>query len=176
MINLETHNLTLRSLVESDWPIFLEMNSNEDICQFIRPPQKEDEIRQTFEQRKQPWNFEPDQWLALVLEDKESNFVGYSGFRCIDEEYKDAEVGYMMHPDSQGKGYATEALKAIIEWGIKEYGVRKFIAYCDVENIGSQRVLHKSGFKQEGLLREHVKNGERWVDDCIFGLLSREIR
>ncbi|RYV02827.1 N-acetyltransferase [Shewanella sp. OPT22] len=176
MINLETEKLTLRSLSSSDWPVFLEMNSSVDVCRFIRPPQAEDEIRQTFEQRKKPWNFELNEWLALVLEDRDGNFVGYSGFRCIDEEYKDAEVGYMMHPSAQGKGFATEALQTITRWGIQKYGIRKFIAYCDVENIGSQRVLQKADFSQEGVLREHVQNGERWVDDCVFGLLSREIK
>ena len=175
MIHLETENLTLRSLSDSDWPIFLEMNSNKNVCRFIRPPQKEAEIRQMFEQRKKPWDFELNLWLALVLEDKDGHFVGYSGFRCIDDEYIDAEVGYMMHPSAQGKGFATEALQRIAKWGIAKYGIRKFIAYCDVENIGSQRVLQKNGFKQEGVLREHVQNGDRWVDDCVFGLLSREI-
>ncbi len=100
-----------------------------------------------------------------MIEDRQGHFVGFSGLRCIDTEYNDAEVGYMTHPGAQGKGYATEALNRIIEWGVKEFNIRKFIAHCDVENIGSQRVLVKSGFKQEGLLIARVRNGERRVDD-----------
>ncbi|WP_133407494.1 GNAT family N-acetyltransferase [Parashewanella tropica] len=174
MIYLETDNLTLRSLVDSDWSNFYEMNSSEEICRFIRPPEPAAQIREVFDQRKKTWNYELNEWLALVLEDRQGNFVGYSGFRRIDKEYNDVEVGYMLRPSAQGKGFATEALKRVVEWGITEYGIRKFIGYCDIENIGSQRVMQKTGFKQEGVLREHVKNGERWVDDCVFGLLSRE--
>ncbi len=175
MIKLETENLTLRSLVDIDWAMFYEMNSSSEVSQYIRPPQQEKEIRLTFEKRKHSWSYLSGEWLALVLEDRQGSFIGYSGFRCIDKEYNDVEVGYMMHPNAQGKGYATEALRDIVKWGIKTHGIRKFIAYCDVENIGSQRVLKKVGFHQEGIFRDHVKNGERWVDDCVFGLLSREL-
>ena len=175
MINLETENLTLRSLIDSDRQTFLQMHLDTEINRYIRPPEDQQQILVKFDERKQPWDYKSGSWLTLTIEDKQGAFVGYSGFHCIDTEYNDVEVGYIMHPNAQGKGYATEALKRIVSWGVQQYQIRKFIAYCDVENIGSQRVLQKTGFQQEGLLREHVKNGERWVDDCVFGLLSREI-
>ena len=173
MIQLRTERLSLRFLNESDWPMFLQLQLCELTNRYIRPPMPEDQIRQAFESRMPPWHFEAGKWLTLVIEDLQGHFVGLTGFRCIDAEYRDVEVGYMLTPTEQGKGFATESLKQIIYWGITEYQIHKFIAYCDTQNVASQRVLLKSGFTQEGLLKEHTKNGDNWMDDCVFGLLSR---
>ncbi|MBE8166816.1 MAG: GNAT family N-acetyltransferase, partial [Shewanella sp.] len=82
--------------------------------------------------------------------------------------------GYMLATESQGQGYATESLKAIVSWGIEQYQIHKFIAFVSADNVGSQKVLLKSGFQQEGLLRENNKIGDEWQDDFLFGLLSHE--
>jgi RimJ/RimL family protein N-acetyltransferase len=173
MIDFLSKRLSFRSLAEIDWPLFLAMQQDESINQFIRPIEGLDEIEQKFHQRVQPWFFESGDWLTLVIEEVQTKeFVGFIGFYCADSELLRAEVGYILSPPHQGKGYASEALLALINLGKFIFKIHKFTATCDARNLASAQVLTKCGFEQEGLLRSNHRNGDTWVDDKLFGLLT----
>jgi [ribosomal protein S5]-alanine N-acetyltransferase len=63
------------------------------------------------------------------------------------------EVGYVLARPYWGQGYMTEALRAVSDWALHQPGVRRVWAECDLENVGSARVMEKSGFEREGVLR-----------------------
>lgn len=173
MIDFLSERLSFRSLVEKDWPLFLAVQQDESINQFIRPIEKREDIEQKFRLRLQPWVFESGDWLTLVIEEAQTKeFVGFIGFYCADSELFRAEVGYVLSPPYQGKGFATEALLALINWGKFIFNVHKFTATCDARNLASAHVLTKCGFEQEGLLRANHRHGDTWVDDKLFGLLT----
>ncbi|KAI5207020.1 hypothetical protein E4T39_02058 [Aureobasidium subglaciale] len=77
------------------------------------------------------------------------------------------ELRYGFHPDVWGKGYGTEAAKAVMGWGETKRGVGRFIAETEEANVGSGRVLRKLGFSDlEGEIiwgMEGTKEWERWV-------------
>jgi RimJ/RimL family protein N-acetyltransferase len=56
----------------------------------------------------------------------------------------------------QGKGYATEATRAVIAWAFRQPSLYRVNASTDIENIASQRVLEKAGMLREGLLRKYI--------------------
>ncbi len=58
-----------------------------------------------------------------------------------------AELGWVLHPDHHGHGYATEAARAVIDYAVKRFKANHFIAHCDAENAASQSVMHKLGMK-----------------------------
>ncbi|MCL1078966.1 N-acetyltransferase [Parashewanella spongiae] len=176
MTQLETKNLSLCPLTNDDWSDFLNLNLDAEVNRYIRVPDSPSMIKEKFEGRIGPWTFESEEWLTLVIREHDGSFVGLSGFHCTDKDFKHVEVGYMLALTAQRKGYATESLKAIIDWGITHFDVHKFSAFVSVDNIASQRVLIKSGFQQEGLLRENNKVGDEWQDDYLFGLLSRDFK
>ena len=66
-------------------------------------------------------------------------------------------LGYVLARDEWGKGYMTEAVRAVAEWYLAHDTVHRVWATCDPENVGSARVLEKAGFELEGRLR-------RWED------------
>jgi RimJ/RimL family protein N-acetyltransferase len=84
-------------------------------------------------------------YLAIVL--KESNhLIGEIGFKGIPDENGEVEVGYgLAHEKWYGKGYMTEALKALIQWAFSRKDVLKVVADTDKSNQASQKVLKKSG-------------------------------
>jgi RimJ/RimL family protein N-acetyltransferase len=175
MIELYSERLRLRSLTSSDRGNFLAINQDSEINTFVRQVESSEAISTKFEQRLSPWVFESGDWLTLVIEELSSGeFVGFSGFHCDDVTLKRAEVGYLLSSKHQGKGYATEALQCVIDWGALAFDIHKYIGFCDVRNTGSANVMIKCGFKQEGLLRENSKIGESWSDDFLFGLLVKE--
>jgi RimJ/RimL family protein N-acetyltransferase len=66
------------------------------------------------------------------------------------------ELGYVMNKSFQGKGYMTEAVRAIIIWAFQQPNIYRVYATTDVENIASQRVLEKAGMQREGVLRRYI--------------------
>ncbi|MCA1895993.1 GNAT family N-acetyltransferase [Shewanella putrefaciens] len=175
MLALYTDRLKLRSLRDSDWEHFYALHSDPDINLYVRNPEPEDVIRNKFIQRADTWFYGSGEWLTLVIETVNTGqFVGLTGLYCQSIEEQRAEVGYLLAKQSHGKGYATESLKAVIDWACLSFNVHKFIAHCAKDNKASARVLEKCGFQLEGLLRQHVKIGDHWIDDCAYGLLSDE--
>ncbi|QSX31265.1 GNAT family N-acetyltransferase [Shewanella cyperi] len=171
-VELYTDRLRLRNLRETDKPDFIRLHLDESVNRLVRDIEPLAVIEEKFNQRHLPWYYESGLWLTLVIETLDGRFVGYTGFHCEDGVSKRAEVGYLLAPEAQGQGFATEATRAVIDWGRHVYGIHKFIAWCAADNLGSRRVLEKCGFQLEGLLKQHTLIGGQWHDDCIYGLLA----
>ncbi|MBO2616678.1 GNAT family N-acetyltransferase [Shewanella algae] len=177
MIEIYTDRLRIRTLTAQDWPAFLALHCDPEVGRFVREPEPQEQIKAKFEQRSQPWRYESGDWLTLVIEELGSDcFVGLTGFYCVDPELAQAEVGYLLHPDMQGKGYATESLRGVIDWGCLSFNIHKFIGHCANDNLASVKVMEKCGFELEGILRHNFRIGDLWVDDRAYGLLSDERR
>jgi ribosomal-protein-alanine N-acetyltransferase len=68
------------------------------------------------------------------------------------------EIGYSVIPDRRGRGYATEATRALVRWALGQPQVEVVVAGCDIENAPSIRILERTGFVRTG-----ETNGEvRW--------------
>ena len=66
------------------------------------------------------------------------------------------EVGYALARPYWGKGYMTETLRAMINLAFTQLDIFRVQAFCDVDNLGSARVMEKAGMQREGLLRRYV--------------------
>lgn len=84
------------------------------------------------------------------------------------------EVGYMIHPNHAGHGFATEAVHEALRIGFEEWGVHRIYARVDEENVGSVRVCQKLGMRQEGYLLENDRRGDVWSNELVFAMLDRE--
>jgi RimJ/RimL family protein N-acetyltransferase len=84
------------------------------------------------------------------------------------------DIGYGVHPDHWGQGYATEAARAMLDLGFRELQLHRIWAQCNAENRASARVLIKIGMRLEGVLREHDRFKGRWWDEEIYAILVHE--
>ena len=94
----------------------------------------------------------PDQWewyAIWMIELKDRTHIGELCFKGLSKDGS-AEIGYGIAEDYQGRGYATEALSALVDWALKQPGVSCVTAETEETNIASQRVLRKSGFVLTG--------------------------
>jgi RimJ/RimL family protein N-acetyltransferase len=87
---------------------------------------------------------------------------------------KAAKLGYAIHADHWGNGYATDAARTIVRLGFDELGLHRITAAVGPTNHASMTVLTHLGFAREGTLREHVFTGGRWRDSVLFSLLEHE--
>lgn len=106
----------------------------------------------------------PDQriWHALwylELNDGSGEIVGSLSFKGMGDDGR-VEIGYGIVPEFEGKGFMTEAVKAIVYWASKQPGVTVIEAETEESNIASRRVLEKSGFIPLGV---NGTEGPRYV-------------
>ncbi|MCC2591068.1 GNAT family N-acetyltransferase [Chryseobacterium sp. MFBS3-17] len=90
--------------------------------------------------------------------------------------HRRAELGYWLARGDWNKGYVTEAVNAVIEFGFTELDLNKIIAIYYTTNPASGRILEKCGFKLEALLRqEYMKNGSP-KDANRYAILREDYR
>ncbi|RKP46109.1 GNAT family N-acetyltransferase [Trinickia fusca] len=92
--------------------------------------------------------------LAMV-ETVTQRLVGTIGFHTISDVNRRAELAYDLCPEAWGKGLATAAALAVVDWAQREYGFIRIQATTLTSNVRSARVLQKCGFQFEGLLRAY---------------------
>ena len=78
---------------------------------------------------------------------KDNVLVGSGDFKNIPNEKGEVEIGYGLGKDFEHQGYMTEAVKGMCQWALKQQGVSSIIAETEVDNLPSQNVLERCGFK-----------------------------
>lgn len=113
-------------------------------------------------------------WFQFAVE-VGGELVGDVGVN-LQRDLMQAEIGYTLATEHQGRGYATEAVRRLLEHLFDERGLHRVAAECDARNERSARLLTRLGFRQEGhRVRSTWAKGE-WTDDLLFGLLAEEWR
>lgn len=112
---------------------------------------------------------------VAVAETTSAEFVlGGASLNNIDLTQGRASVGYWLTPQARGRGVTTRAVHLITRWAFDEVRLDRLELTCAPDNVASQRVAERCGFRREGLLRAHVpfKGGRR--DTVVFGLLRSD--
>lgn len=104
----------------------------------------------------------------------QTQFIGLIALNLGKEKYQNAEVWYKLHTDFWKKGFATEALKAIIDFGFNELKLHRIVAGCAIKNIGSIRVLEKVGMTLEGRKRQNLPLKTGWSDNFEYAILETD--
>ncbi|EGD52418.1 GCN5-related N-acetyltransferase [Thermoanaerobacter ethanolicus JW 200] len=117
-------------------------------------------------------NSEPSDWGLYLKEN--GKLIGTCGYVFIDEKNMTGEIGYVLGKKYWNKGFMTEAVKKVIEFGFEKLNLNRIQARCKVENIPSERVMQKVGMKFEGILRETVFIKGRFWDMKMYSILKRE--
>jgi RimJ/RimL family protein N-acetyltransferase len=92
-------------------------------------------------------------------------------------EKAQAEIGWCLSPDHQGRGYVTEAVTELVRICFEDLGVRRLAAVAFAGNAASIRVMEKLGMQREALFRrESLHRDLGWVDSVTYGLLADEWR
>ena len=111
----------------------------------------------------------------FFIEKKDGNKVGIIvHFNVLHTAGKQLEIGYSLVPEERGKGYATEAVNIMVDFLFLSKENVRIQAQTDTRNVASQRVLEKTGFTKEGILRKSYFMRGEWVDALIWSILREE--
>ena len=109
--------------------------------------------------------------LAVLSEER---VIGTAAIWTTSTRDRVGEIGYLLHPEYWGRGYATLIAAELVRLAFQDLGLERVAASCRPENIASIRVLEKVGFQREGHLRGAVLiRGER-QDSLVFGQLATD--
>lgn len=124
-----------------------------------------DETRTTIERFIERGRLDGYSYWA-VLERHSGELIGEAGLKPLEDRGPEVELGYSFGPASWGRGYATEAGRAILDTAFGPLGLERVVAVTREANTASQRVIAKLGFIPAG--RRHV-----YGDDLMFFVLER---
>jgi ribosomal-protein-alanine N-acetyltransferase len=115
-------------------------------------------------------------FLIFTIATKENErVIGWCGYHTWYVDHARAEIGYALYDDGfKRKGFMSEALASILEYGFREMKLKRVEALIGPDNVASFKTLRKFGFVEEGRLREHYFTNGRYEDSIIFSLLDRE--
>jgi ribosomal-protein-alanine N-acetyltransferase len=172
---LETERLRLRRIVEADCEVILYLRSDEEINKYIERPEnkktktKEDVLKhiQKLENGLGEGLFVT--WGITILGDPA--IIGTICLWNFSEDYKTAEAGYDMNPDFQGKGFMSEALKGILDYGFNSLNLDKVTAYTHNANEASKKLLTRNGFN---LVEGEIDEGN--LSNMIFDILKTNFK
>ncbi|MEN3610970.1 GNAT family N-acetyltransferase [Plantactinospora sp. ZYX-F-223] len=115
---------------------------------------------------------EPRMEYYLAITDKHDRMIGFG--RLGLGGVKAAKLGYAIHADHWGHGYATDAARTLITYGFTTLDLHRISAAMDPENAGSIAVVKRLGMQYEGHLRDHVHTNGAWRDSLLYSILAHE--
>jgi [ribosomal protein S5]-alanine N-acetyltransferase len=148
-IFVETERLILREILPSDEQGMFELDSDPEVHTYLgnNPVKILQESREMIIMIRQQYiDHGIGRWA--VIEKKTNNFIGWAGFKLVKEEINGHsdfyDLGYRFIKKYWGKGFATEAAKACIDYGFKKMNLSEIYARTMVDNLNSRKVLEKA--------------------------------
>ena len=163
---LETDRLLLRPFEKSDAAELFDMDKNPNVHKYLwlKPVESIDEVYAYIEMVQKQYQENGIGRFATILKDN-NEFIGWTGIKFVNDHVENGntnfyDYGYRLNPKFWGKGYATEAGLAFVDFVFNEIKADALYAYADSGNLDSRHIMEKIGmryvnsFEYEG--EEHV--------------------
>jgi len=168
-----TDRLVIRAVQKKDAAPIYQYRSHPDVCRF-QPwrPQSASEVEAFIDSSFLiPWDM-PNTRHQLAICLKDGALIGDLGIHFLDD-YQ-VEIGYTLSPDFQGLGYATEAVRVLVDYFFKTMKKHRVTASVEPDNARSVKLLERLGFRKEAHFVKSFRMDDRWTDDCIYAMLSED--
>ena len=177
---IRTERLLLRPLTPDDAPALVAYQSRPDVCRYL-PYEPRDEQRvaellaDPTRNRSELTDSGQALWLALSRAE-DGVLVGDVMLMWHDAEQGAGEVGYVLDPQAHGRGYATEAVRALLGLAFDGLGLHRVVGRLDARNAASAGVLRGAGMRQEAHHASDQRVKGEWTDEAVFAILADEWR
>jgi RimJ/RimL family protein N-acetyltransferase len=172
-----TERLRLRPFSRGDVDAVFAYRSRADVAEYLFDmPMNHEECAEAVRLRTSQIGFtsEGDKIVLAAERIQDGRLIGEVSLIWRSVADLQAEVGYIFHPDAHGRGYASEAARALLAFGFEVMGLHRIYARCDARNGASARVMKRLGMSEEAHFREHMQVKGRWDEELICAILDRE--
>ena len=178
---IESERLLMRAYKPEDGPLYYaaSVRNREHLSEFesdnvLMQLKNEDHAEVIINNLKAAW-VAGDHFFIGIFEKATDEWVGQVYVEPTNRELPEFAIGYVADTKYEGKGYITEAIKAVLAVLFEDSGAHRVKADCNENNVRSWRLLERCGFTREGHLRENKKNADgSFHGDYLYGLLRRE--
>ena len=172
---IRTERLILRSMTPADVDDVYAYQSREDVCRYLLHGPR---TREELEAKVPEWGAatrleKDDDYLQLAIE-LEGRVIGHSYFTIVSLENAQAEIGWTLHPDFFGRGFATEASAAVLDLAFDTLGLHRVRAELDPRNSASVALCRRLGMREEAHFVQDLWFKGEWADTGVYGILASE--
>ena len=171
-MELRDEDLALRRWTEDDVPAPVVACNDHDIMHWIPlipSPYTEEDALAFVRGEVRP----EERSLAITLDGVVVGAIGLG----VNSMSCRGRIGYWVAASMRGRGVCTRALRLLSRWALEELELQRLDLITDPDNVASQRVAEKVGFRREGVLRAHLRHPDgRIRDSVMFSLLPGELR
>ncbi|UCD94425.1 MAG: GNAT family N-acetyltransferase [Candidatus Zixiibacteriota bacterium] len=176
---IDTERLLLRKYEDRDVKDIVEYSQAADfwLARNLDWEPTEESVMAYYESKRDIYPESYPDWLDLVIELKAgSKVIGNVGIGVKNVEHRQAQIGWLLGCRYQGRGIATEAVKALLTFGFGPLGLHRIFARTGSRNVRSWRLMERVGMKREAHLRQSHKVKGEWDDEFIYAVLAEEWR
>jgi ribosomal-protein-alanine N-acetyltransferase len=172
-----SERVTLKPQTSDDIDIYLKLWSNPEVTKLIAVMQNksEEEMKKTF--ATMLGYFEKEFMFRYTIWHNETNSkIGSFGVNAINRVSSRVDIGFLLLPEYWNQGIISEIIEMMLKYLFGEIRLNKVCANTAEDNIACWKLLEKSGFRQEGILKEHNyrENEDKFYDDIRYGILRKE--
>lgn len=176
---IETERLRLRPFSRGDVDAVFAYRQREDVAQYLFDgPMSHESVTEVVQHRIGQYGFDTESakvFLAVELRHTQQ-VIGEVSLILRDAAARQAEIGYIFHPEFHGQGFATEAARILLQMGFEGAGMHRIYARCDARNASSWKVMERLGMRREAHFREHALFKGGWDEEFVYALLEQEWR
>lgn len=174
-IQIESERLVLKNYCENDLDNIYRLKSEPLVWKFSTqiPTNKIEDSINYFKSVLENYDKNKQGFQALFLKDS-GKYIGEAGILTFNKQNNRAVVGYNLLPEYWNNGYATEITKALVKYLFEDKKTERIEALALDDNKASRKVLEKSGFVLEGLLRSFAYVNNRYFNVCYFGMIRND--
>ena len=176
-LRLETERLLIRDFQEGDWRDVVRRTSSPEVARYMTwEPEgwRDEETVLGWIREQQSYDLSVlDNYLEFAIV-KDGVNIGDVGLKRFGHTPTLAEIGWVFERAAQGRGYATEAAGALIDWSFRHLRVRRIIAVCDARNCASYRLMERLGMRREAHHQQSRLVKGVWIDELVYAVLEEE--
>jgi RimJ/RimL family protein N-acetyltransferase len=174
---IETERLRLRAFETGDLDALHSIYARPDVVRYLyEGPRSRDGSRALLERKMRVRAIREDgDTVSYAIELRDAGaLVGDCIVRLLSAAHRQGEIGFVVHPDHQGRGYATEAGRAMLGVAFDRLGLHRVVGRLEARNAASARVLERLGMRPEAHLVENEWIKDEWQSELIYAILDRE--
>lgn len=176
---LATERLLLRVVTLADVDALHAYQSRPEVCRYLPySPRGRGEVTALVADSAQRTRLreEGDALQIAVVRRDDERVVGELFFAIRSVGAATAEIGWVFEPSESGRGFATEAARALLTFAFETLRLHRVFARLDLRNTPSARLCERLGMRHEARHVADVWSDGRWVDTSIYALLAHELR
>src|ERR671916_2722740 len=175
LVRLEAERVALRRFEDSDLAPFLAYRNDPEVARYQSWEScDEREALDFIREMRTSEPGTPGEWFQFAVELKETGvLIGDCGLKTEEDGWQ-AEIGFTLSREHQGKGYASEAVPRLLDYAFGDLRLHRVVALADQENAPSVALLERLGMRREGSFAQNSWFKEHWASEYLYAILREQ--